>query len=411
MSNKRFVLLFDIEWFERVHLFKDVGMIPAYFKKIYDFDSTIIFYDNEKNRSLMKEECGINLIRIKQNFMNRVKWFRYFLSPMALYIIKNAKNIDTLMMFHLKEENFYYRLLYKLFNPNGKVYLKLDIDKFGIEMFETLKKEEQTSLNFFKYKDGFVSYLKTIKRKIRFKRIKNELSKIDVISAETKNAYNRIHATLEKNINQKFILIPNGFPDEKESSAYVKEFNEKENIILTVGRIGSFQKNSEMFLEAIKNLQLKDWKIYFIGPIEENFKKHIQEFYENNSAFKENVIFVGNINEKTKLYEWYARSKVFCLTSRYEGFPLVFPEAIYFGDYVVSTKFGADEDITKDGVLGKRIDQDDITGLTNAFQEIIDNPNELGAKYQEIMKYSRGNFVWDKILERIYSKLYENNKV
>lgn len=104
MRNKRMVLLFDIEWFERVHLFKDVGMIPAYFSKLYNFESTIVFYDNERNHNLKNMECGINLIRLKKNLLNKVLWIRNFVSPITMYLIKNAKNIDVLMLFHLKKK-------------------------------------------------------------------------------------------------------------------------------------------------------------------------------------------------------------------------------------------------------------------------------------------------------------------
>ncbi|WP_066315244.1 glycosyltransferase family 4 protein [Bacillus sp. FJAT-29814] len=408
MHKERLVLLFDIEWFERVHLFKDVGMIPAYFSKLYDFDSTIVFYEHEKNHALKQKECDINLIRIKKNGANKVKWLRNFVSPMSLYLIRNAKNIDVLMLFHLKKENYYYRFLYKIFNPKGKVYLKLDKDETGVKGLEKYKKEEQKSLNVFNYKDGFVAYLKTIKRKISLKRIQNELSKFELISVETKNAYDRLRKVFGNKVSENFILIPNGFPDENESLEYVKDFKDKENIIITVGRIGTEQKNNEMLLKAAERLRFNDWKIYFIGPIEKHFEKYIHDFYNHNPELKDKVIFTGNVNEKSKLYEWYARSKVFCLTSRYEGFPLVFPEAIYFGDYIVSTKVGADEDITKGGVLGKRINQDDIDSLAKTLQDIIDNKIDIGKKYDEVVNFSRENFVWDKILEKIYYKLYLN---
>jgi glycosyltransferase involved in cell wall biosynthesis len=406
MHKEKLVLLFDIEWFERVHLYKDVGMIPAYFIKMYNFDSDIVFYDNVRNHDLEKIEQGINLIKIKKNFLNKVKWLRNVFSPMTIYLMKNAKNIDVLMLFHLKKENYYYRFLYKLFNPSGKIYLKLDINLKTIESLEILNKEEQTSLNIFNYKKGFVAYLKTLKRKIDFKRMKFELAKFEVISVETKYALDRVQALMGSRLDQNLILAPNGFPNDSESSKYVKDFKEKENIIITVGRLGTVEKNTEMFLKAIEKLKLKDWKIFLIGSIEENFRDYIQEFYKNNPTLKDNVIFAGNINDKKILYDWYAKSKVFCLTSISEGFPLVFPEAIFFGDYIVSTKIGADEDITKGGVLGKRIDLDDIVTLTTTLQEIIDNENDISKKYNDIIKHSRENFVWDSVIEKIYSKLY-----
>lgn len=408
MSNKRIVLLFDIEWFEKVHLFKDVGMIPAYFSKLYPFESNIVFYDHEKNRNLKEQECGINLIRVKQNVLNKVIGLRKYFSPITLYLIKNAKNIDVLMLFHLKKENYFYRFLYKLLNPKGKVYLKLDINLKGIEMFEVLSREEKRSKNFLKYKNGLVAYLRTIKRTLDLKRMKSGLSKFEVVSVETNYALNRISECTNHRLDHNLILATNGFPNERENEELVKRFEDKENVIITVGRLGTFEKNNEMLLKAIGKLQFNDWKVYFIGPIEESFKKEIDEFYNQHPHLNDKVVFVGNIDEKQALYQWYAKSKVFCLTSRSEGFPLVFPEALYYGNYIVSTKVGAEEEITKGGILGKSIDQDDTGLLTNTLQEIIDHTNNIGMKYNEIIQYSREYFVWNQVVKGIYTKLYSN---
>ena len=145
-----------------------------------------------------------------------------------------------------------------------------------------------------------------------------------------------------------------------------------------------------MLLEAIKEIDLKDWRVIFIGPIETNFKNIIENFYKDNPLLIDKVKFIGNINDKSKLFEWYNRSKVFCLTSRSEGFPLVFPEAIYFGNY---------------GDLGKIIEQDDIDSLAAELQKIINGQNDIGNKYQDIIEYSRDNFMWDKIVRRLYESL------
>src|SRR5690606_17243301 len=64
---------------------------------------------------------------------------------------------------------------------------------------------------------------------------------------------------------EKFIHIPNGVS--KVKGVEILEFKGKENIIITVGRIGTYQKNNQMMLEALSGLNLQDWKIYFIGPI------------------------------------------------------------------------------------------------------------------------------------------------
>lgn len=403
--RNNFVQLFDIKSFERVHLKKDVGMIPALLHKKYNMNSTIVFYDNEKNHDLEEFEEGINLRRIKTDFTNKLKLLEFVISPMILYLIKNAKEIDYLMLFHLKKQNYFYRFIYKLFNPKGKIYLKIDLDTSAFKGFQIYKDAEIKDLNLLnlvmKPKENFVC----LKRKLGFKFLKQQLTKFDIISAETKDAVSKINEATSDIIKSKLIYITNGFSETEMSMSLRKPYVEKENIIITVGRIGSNQKNNEMFLKAIEKLDLKDWEIYFIGPIEDKFYTKINEFYESNTNLTKKVHFIGNVSNKSELYSWYARSKIFCLTSRHEGFPLVFPEAIYFGNYIISTKVGADKDITADGVIGTSVELDDFENLAQILQNIIDNESKLDGMFQEIVLHCKNNYMWNDIIDTLYEKL------
>lgn len=64
------------------------------------------------------------------------------------------------------------------------------------------------------------------------------------------------------------------------------------------------------------------------------------------------VILVGNIENKNLLYDYYNRAKVFLLTSRLEGFAIVYPEALKFGNYIITTDVGGAKDITNNGQIG-----------------------------------------------------------
>lgn len=52
--------------------------------------------------------------------------------------------------------------------------------------------------------------------------------------------------------------------------------------MITVGRIGTEQKNNEMLLKVIDKIDLKDWKIYIIGPYTEQFKRYYDDFIKSN---------------------------------------------------------------------------------------------------------------------------------
>lgn len=93
--------------------------------------------------------------------------------------------------------------------------------------------------------------------------------------------------------------------DERSLYAYgIREFDivEKENVILSVGRHGSWQKNTMMFLNALSQVNLKNWKVFFIGTVETHdclFQREIDGFFEKNPSMREQVCFIGPIyNQK-----------------------------------------------------------------------------------------------------------------
>lgn len=402
--SKHFLQIFDIKTFERVHLNKDVGMIPLFLKKKYNFKSTIVFYDTENNRDLQSIENGISLERLKMNVLNRLKVIEFFLSPMTLYIVKNAKKIDYLMLFHLKKQNYLYRFIYKLFNPNGKVYLKLDLNAIGVNGFECYRQAELEEIKILEFKNFKKSFL-LLKRKLGFKFLKKELSKFDLISVETREALNEINKATLNTLTDKLFLLYNGISGENQVLAKRKDYIEKENIIITVGRIGTEVKNNEMLLKALEHVDLRDWKVYFIGPVEPSFIKRTEIYFDKNPNLKNKIFLIGNISDKSSLYNWYARSKVFCMTSYSEGFPLVFPEALYYGNYIVSTKVGADRDITNYGELGQSVDVNAYEQLADILQKIIDGEIKIGDKFNDITKYCDEVFLWENIIDELYNRL------
>jgi GalNAc-alpha-(1->4)-GalNAc-alpha-(1->3)-diNAcBac-PP-undecaprenol alpha-1,4-N-acetyl-D-galactosaminyltransferase len=228
------------------------------------------------------------------------------------------------------------------------------------------------------------------------------LKKVDLISTEVEELVPLLNHFLDVDISQKLIYSPNGFDDSKSHS--VLPYEKKENIMVTVGRIGSPQKNNEMMLKALENCDLKDWKIYFIGPIEEAFKETIVDFYEGNYLLKEKVFFIGNIEDKNELYSWYNKSKVFFLTSPSEGFPLVFPEALFFGNYIVTTDVGGAKDITNNGQNGTIINIHDIENLEKTISRIVFGDINLKEYYEKNIKLANEKFLYSKIISKLDQK-------
>ena len=117
--NKTFLHI--SEEFEYTWLGKDNGMIPIYMSEKLGYNSKILTV-NLKN-DLPDNERGVEFIKVKRKFAflsNFAYWTklakRYNIFK---YLVKNAKNIDVLMLFHISRCSYWYAHFYKKLNPNG----------------------------------------------------------------------------------------------------------------------------------------------------------------------------------------------------------------------------------------------------------------------------------------------------
>lgn len=159
---------------------------------------------------------------------------------------------------------------------------------------------------------------------------------------------------------------------------------QKEKLIISVGRHGSRQKNTELFLEALKHVDLKDYSVVFIGPIEKSeccFQNYIDTFFEQNKYLEKRVRFIGAIYDKEKLYTWFNRARVFVHTSVYESYGIVIGEAFRFNNYIISTDVGCAKDIISMG-MGELFPMNDVQALATSLQRVIDNDTDILSIYE-----------------------------
>jgi len=355
---------------ENVHLVKDVGMIPYIMHEQFGYNSKIVCYKNNQNYEYLENEVkGLKIEFLEKRTGDTIK-------DGIIYLLKNSRKIDVLHLFHLSKRSLYWILVYKLLNPKGKVYLKLDADQ-NIKAFDYHKKSIK----------GY------IKRKV--------LSSCNLISVETKLLYNY----LRENWNLDVEYIPNGFYDYGKRQEV--NYCEKENIILTVGRIGTYQKATETLLKGFKlaNEKIPDWTLKIIGPIEKSFYEYIDNFFKENPQLKNKIIFTGPISDRIKLDAEYRKAKIFCLTSRWEGFPLVYLEAIKNGCYIITSDVLAAFDITNGGELGKIFKVGDYEQLALILEQICNNQDLIEWSIKDIQDFAYENFYWPNICKKINDKL------
>ena len=144
-----------------------------------------------------------------------------------------------------------------------------------------------------------------------------------------------------------------------------------------------------------------------IGPIEEDFKPFIIDYFKQNPNLKEQVTFTGPINDRKKLENYYATAKIFALTSRYEGFPLVLAEAAKHGCFIVSTDLPAAKDLINDNQYGKLFPIDNEEDLTHVLKEISNEQNIMAKLSLEFQSFAYKHFYWPEICKKIDKLVWE----
>ncbi len=318
-EDKTIVLSGRFKGVDDVHLYKEPGEIPYWISRIYGYKAVIHGYRGNEHPD--------NQWRSVQLRRNSTKNWYYREIKELFAIAKSAKSIDILYLLNLVPMSYARAFVYQIMGGKGKIYLKCDIDPKGL-------KERH--------------YLSEDRMRYRAKFFHNQLKKIiDIFTVETLDAYEEMKNSCYAELIEKerLFLLPNGFDPEilTENGVRRKSTAEKEKIMITVGRIGTEQKNTELLLEVLAEIDLKDWKVYCIGPIEPKFLKKIDAFYTQHPEKKNSVYFTGKISQ-AQVYEYYNASQIFLLTSRWEGYALALTEATYMNNYIISTDVGGAKD-------------------------------------------------------------------
>lgn len=165
------------------------------------------------------------------------------------------------------------------------------------------------------------------------------------------------------NIKAKIIHIYNPFIMPKELSKY--DYSRK--IIMSSGRL-TYQKGFDILLEVARLLREKtqDFKWIILGEGEDRkfLEQKIQEYGLNGL-----VELKGRVSDVSK---YYKHSRMFVLTSRFEGFALVILEAKAYGLPIVSFNCdcGPDETV-ENNVNGYLIDDFDEKTMSDKIYELL----------------------------------------
>ena len=365
---KKFICLFPTG--EDIVLVKDVGMIPYYMAKDGYYDAYISFYKAKEELSYLESDLkGLKYVRMK-NFFNNELFSIFF------FLVKNLFRYDVVMLFHPTPYKMLMANLFKVLSFNKiKFYFKVDADHRIVE--QNLYKQTWNS------------------------KIKLLLSKrIALFSAESREV---CHYLNEQSYYHNVKYIPNGCVISDNLADSIK----KEKIFLTVGRLGTYQKDTETLMEAFSlSCQYTDWRLVLVGAREEAFDQYLKTYFQKHPWASERVDILGPIYDREKLTDIYKRSAVFVLSSRYESFGLVLLEAMAQGCYILSTNLSPSKDILSDNKLGMMYPVEGRESLAELMQKVMTNQNIL-PEPQYVHDYVMKNYSWHIVVDKIVS--YLNN--
>ena len=343
-------------------LTKDCGIIPYLFYQQYGYRAVMAGGDTEQEYPYLDTYVkGMELDCFSD----------HQLQTRLDYIRAHQADMDILILYGPYPSYPEMVELYRKLRPDGRIYLALDANS---SWMDRILWDEPKFLRF--------------------------LQQCDVIAASGRK--------LQRHLSQKWPVridyIPNGFYNFARVNLEV-DFSQKENIILTVGRLGTKQKQTQILMEAFAAVQsmIPEWTVRLVGSVEADFKSYIDQYYERYPELKDRVVFAGAIQDKSALMQEYQKAKIFALTSVFEGgTPNVVAEALYGGCYMVTSAVDEAMDITREGRCGEVFPLRDVSALARLLLTICPDERRIAAGGQEAIDYAQRTFDFAAIIKRLH---------
>ena len=175
----------------------------------------------------------------------------------------------------------------------------------------------------------------------------------------------------------------------------------KDKIILFCGRMGS-QKRPLAALKIWEKLYVQnpEWKMIMLGDGE--YLESVRSYATQHHI--KNIEILGKQNP----IDYYKKASILCMTSAYEGLPLVILEAFNYGCVpILYNTFASASDIVTDGKDGVLVDANTEETFVVKLQELMENKSMREdlrkGRLDKLSKYSpeKVTDLWNKLLMKI----------
>ena len=382
MQESRLVFCTVFPNYRDYHFYKDPGQIPYRFS-LQGYDASVVCYGKPGDNP--ETERHLKVITIPDRFITRK-----FSAGIAWYLVRHARRIDILNIFHYSWSSLLFAFIYKIFNRKGFSYLKLDDCIYARRNNSAPGEYRDAALRL-----GGTGAKSRIRRFIARRFFEG---RIDLWSVEDEESHRLLEA--ENYFPKgKLITVYNGHTADLQGAPLFSGFIKKEDIILTAGRLGTFQKATEVLLDAFRLIAgSSGYQLYLAGGVEPAFRPHVEQFFRDNPGLADRVIFHGSLGRR-ELFELYNRSRIFCLPSRFEGMAVVLPEAMHYGNAIVTTADGSLRPLIEAFRFGLIVESDDSRTLADALLKLTTERELTRQMAEEARKISSELLSWDRITE------------
>ena len=364
MTEKKRLLSLMLTYTTPILLTKDICSYAYALSRYCDWDVSYLYF-SEKQLHDAEYERYVSLL-----FLGSESDFKKQREIVAKYCIHNACKYDAVMLFNYGSATYRLARVIKKYNPDAFIWCKLDMSETGFKHF---------------YDGTFIRKLKVIPEYFKTRNI-------DLFTVENHKFY-KIMQTM-KLFSGRIEYLPNCASmlniDLEKIDAQCKE-----NIIITVGRLNSKEKNIKFLLDAVMLLPesvIDHWKLYLVGPSSSELDSYIAFLLEQRPEMGNVFVMIGELSDRRKLYELYSRAKIFCMTSPQESFGIATVEAMYFGAWPVITYYGSiADDITDQGKYGRVVRSSIASDFANALMYELNFADKY-SREETVRSYARKRF-------------------
>lgn len=283
-------------------------------------------------------------------------------------VVTTLTTTDVLLVIGLYDNNVQLIKHYHQLNPKGKVYFKLDLNRYWLEHFILTPEWSQV------------------------------LTSCQLISVESL----KLQQFILEHWSVPVRYIPNGYYANTYSPV---AYENKENIILAIGHFSKFHTATHLLIQAFTEIcsNLPGWKLQLLGTFDSELTDFItQHLTQYGSLLRNRILFSNQPLDFAIIKNSLKNAKLFCSTSYWDGCLSLFSEAAAQGCYILSSDLYHVYDATDNLKYGGVFEPGNLTALSQLIKETCLNEALLQSTCEGIQQYafhSLNYFYWGQVID------------